>query len=164
MPSTASSDPIRKWREQFGRRMLNLDFAPLSDDPFCASFRPIVDGVPLHRTWFSPGLTTRDHELVRDGDDRLTFLVSNTSGLEAAQLGRSVRLSAREATLLCVDTTGHVGTHRHFSFDAMMIPRTEFLDRAPGAIDWIAGVGAVVPAAHLHARLGETDCRVGSAP
>jgi hypothetical protein len=115
--------------------MLNLDFAPLSDDPFLANFRPLVAGTPLVRSWFSPGLTTRDDELVRDGDDSFSLIISNTKGLQASELGLSVQIGAGDATLLCVDSPGHVGTNRHFSFDAMMLSRAKLLECAPGARD-----------------------------
>ena len=51
----AERDPIRKWREEYGRRVLNLDFAPLSDAPFRATFDLTCEDPSIVRTAFSPG-------------------------------------------------------------------------------------------------------------
>ena len=52
-------DPIREWRERWGRQVFNLDFEPVSDAPFHGSFKSIFDGRRVIRAEFSPGLAVR---------------------------------------------------------------------------------------------------------
>ena len=65
----ALHDPIRKWRDEYARRVLNLDFKPLSDGSFRATVEPIFQRIV--RTTHSPGVTFRGEALVKDGDDKL---------------------------------------------------------------------------------------------
>ena len=62
---TAQRDPIRKWRDEYARRVLSLDFKPLSDAPFRATSEPIFERIV--RMTHSPGVTFRDQALVKDG-------------------------------------------------------------------------------------------------
>lgn len=49
--------PLKVWREEVGRRFLNLDFKPASEDPFRLSLDLIFreDGVGVGRTRHSAG-------------------------------------------------------------------------------------------------------------
>jgi hypothetical protein len=102
-------DPIREWREQHARRVTNLDFEPLSDAPFRASFELIFDHPRIVRAAFSPGLTFRDEETVKDGDDAFSLLTSLSSKLDVSHQGRDLRLGRGDATLLHMCKTGSVG-------------------------------------------------------
>jgi hypothetical protein len=70
---------IREWREQYARRILNIDFKPLSDSPFRASVVPIFDDLRIMRTAINPGVTFRDEELVRDGDDSYWLMIAQST-------------------------------------------------------------------------------------
>lgn len=77
-------DPIREWHEQHARRVTNLDFEPLSNAPFRASFELIFDDPRIVRAAFSPGLTFRDQQLVKDGDDAFSLVTSLSNKLASA--------------------------------------------------------------------------------
>jgi AraC-like DNA-binding protein len=102
-----------------------LDFEPLTDAPFRASFEPILDGTRFVRAEFSAGLTIRSKELVKDGDDAFALTISRSRNLEATQRGRELRLGRGEATLLRVSEPGIVGSGGNFKFEVVMIPFAE---------------------------------------
>ncbi len=128
-------DPLVEWRETIGRQLLNLDFEPLADTPFKFEFKPIINDMRIGRSSYSPGLTIRDQELVRDGDDSFAFVIADSRKLEASQIGRAIRLDRGEAVLLRVNSTGYLGGNDYFNFTSMMIPYREFLEREPRADD-----------------------------
>jgi hypothetical protein len=47
-------EPIREWRERWGRQVFNLDFQPLSEAPFHTSFKSIFDARRIVQAEFSP--------------------------------------------------------------------------------------------------------------
>ena len=47
--------------------MIRLDFEPIPDTRFAASMQPVVPGMRMLRSSFSPGFTFRDDDLVKDG-------------------------------------------------------------------------------------------------
>jgi AraC-like DNA-binding protein len=129
-------DPVREWRELWGREVLKLDFEPFSHAPFRASFEPILDGTRFVRAEFSPGLTIRSKELVKDGDDAYGLVISRSRKLDVAQRGRELRLGRGEATLLRVSAPGIVGSREHFKFETLMMPSAE-LERHAAGLDTV---------------------------
>ena len=107
-------DPVREWREQYARRWLGIDFTPLSDAPFRASVQPIFsEGLRVVRTVLSPGITFRDAELIKDGDNSFSLLTAQTKNVYVTHHGRELRLARGDATLLHVCATGKVGSPRN---------------------------------------------------
>jgi AraC-like DNA-binding protein len=126
----AQRDPIRDWREQFARRVLNVDFEPLSDGPFRASIKPIFERIM--RTAHSPGTTFRDEALVKDGDDRFSLLISQSRNLDVAHHRRELRLGRGDATLMHLCEIGSVGSCDDVGFIAVMVPNSELTARCAG--------------------------------
>ena len=93
-------DSIRKWREQYARRYLGVDFEPLQSTTFQASVRPIFTELRIIRAAFGPGFLFRDEDLLRDNDDRVGFVVVQSGRLTARHLGREVRLAAGDAVMI----------------------------------------------------------------
>jgi AraC-like DNA-binding protein len=122
---TVQYKSIREWREQYARRILNIDFKPLSDAPFCASVVPIFEDLPIIRATMNPGVTFRDEELVRDGDDSFGLMISQSTSLEIEHQGRNLRLSRGDATMMQVCETGSVGSRQHFGYIGVLIPHPE---------------------------------------
>jgi AraC-like DNA-binding protein len=122
-------DPIRAWREQYARRCLNIDFEPLSDAPFHASFEPIFEDLRIARTKLTPGVTFRDEDLVKDGDDAFSLMISQSRNLEVTHQARDLRLVYGDATLLHVCATGRVGSHQSFGYLTVLIPQPELETR-----------------------------------
>lgn len=130
---TTRCSSIREWRAGFGRQMFNLDFEPLTDAPFHASFDSLLDGMRIVRAAFSPGLTVRSDELAKDGDDDFGLVIAQSKHLSAQQRGQELHLSRGEATLLRVSDAGAVGASEHFGFVTIMVPFAELEERARGA-------------------------------
>lgn len=129
---------IRDWRAGFGREMFNLDFKPVSDTHFRASFNSLLEGMRIVRADFSPGLTICSKELSRDGDADYGLVIARSKHLHASQRGRDVALQSGEATLLRVSDPGNVGAHEQFGFVTLMIPFTDLETRARGIGNFVA--------------------------
>ena len=123
----AQHDPIRKWRDEYARRVLNLDFKPLSDAPFRAAVEPIFERIV--RTTHSPGVTFRDEALVKDGDDSYSLLLSQSTNIDVAHRGRDLRLRHGDATLLHLCEIGSVGSYDNLEFIAVIVPGPELAAR-----------------------------------
>jgi AraC-like DNA-binding protein len=122
-------DSISKWREEYARRVLSLDFEPLTGEVFCASFAPIFDLPRIVRASFSPGITFRDEELVKDGEDQFWLMISDSKSLNIAHQGRDLQLARGDATLMHVCETGRVGSHLRFGYTGVMVPHPEWQTR-----------------------------------
>ena len=120
------SDPIREWREQYARRYLHVDFEPLPGTTFHASVKPILPELRIVRAALSPGFLFRDDDLIRDGDDRIGFVVAQSGQLTARHLGREVRLAPGDATLMLMGATGGVGWRESSVLFDMLIPPAEW--------------------------------------
>jgi hypothetical protein len=127
---TIRCNSIRDWRDGFGRQMFNLDFEPLSDAPFHASFNVVLENMRMVRAAFSPGLTIRSDELAKDGDADFGLVISQAKGLSAKQRGHEVQLGRAEATLLRVSDPGVVGSAERFGFVSIMVPFAELEERS----------------------------------
>jgi AraC-like DNA-binding protein len=103
-----SWDKIGKWRSEIARQLLDIDFEPLSDAPFRATFNQVFEGA--FRLSHSPGKTFRDEELVRDGQDHFVLLLSETDFLDIEHRQRNLRLGRGDATLMHVSETGSIGS------------------------------------------------------
>ena len=62
--------------------------------------RVVFDALRMVRTTFSPGLTFRDAELVKDAVDSFAFLISQSKNIEIVHGHRKLRLAQADATLL----------------------------------------------------------------
>jgi AraC-like DNA-binding protein len=119
-------DPIREWREQYARRYLRVDFEPLAGTPFHASVKPIFPELRIVRTRLSPGFLFRDDGLLRDGDDSVGFIVTQSGELTARHLGREVLLAPGDATMMLMGATGGVGWRESSTLFDMLIPPAEW--------------------------------------
>ncbi len=120
-------DPLREWRDLVGRRLLNLDFRPLSDEPFRASIDPVINEPDLRvtRSRMTPGVTFRDQELVKDGTDAFALVMSRGSALAVTHQDREMSIEPGEATLLRVSEPGTLGSAKTFSFTSVLISAHE---------------------------------------
>ena len=119
-------DPILEWREQYARRYLKVDFEPLAGANFHASVKPIFPELRIVRAALSPGFLFRDHDLIRDGDDRIGFVVAQSGQLTARHLGREVRLAPGDATLMLMGATGGIGWRESAVLFDMLISPAEW--------------------------------------
>jgi AraC-like DNA-binding protein len=124
-----SNDPIRQWREEYARRMLQLDFEPVEGTVFRASTVGIVDGIRIVKSSFSPGFTIRDDELVKDSDDSYAFLISRSKHIIVDKKFQHFQLGHGDAALLRICEPGVVGAKTSFDYVAMMIPSAELQSR-----------------------------------
>ena len=129
MPS--KPDALKTWREDVGRRLVGLNFAPASDVPFKARFDVTFahGGVKIGRWWHTPGATLRDRELLKDGVDSLAMVYSERGSIAADHCGKSFRLAAGEATVLHSGRPGALHSSGRHSYIAVMLPRCERLRR-----------------------------------
>jgi AraC-like DNA-binding protein len=132
-----SHDPIRKWREDYARRAVNVGFKPLSDAPFHASSRRVFDALRMVQTTFSPGLTFRDAELVKDAVDSFAFLISQSKNIEIVHGHHTLTLGQADATLLSVRTPGSVGAAHEFGYVRVLVPRHELAQRVAHVDDLV---------------------------
>jgi AraC-like DNA-binding protein len=119
-------DPVREWREQYARCCLRVDFEPLAGSAFHASVKPIFPELRIVRATLSPGFLFRDDDLLRDGDDRIGFVVAQSGELTARHLGREIRLAPGDATMMLMGATGGVGWRENSTLFDMLIPPAEW--------------------------------------
>jgi AraC-like DNA-binding protein len=117
------SNPILEWREQYARRCLKVDFEPLAGAIFHASVKLIFPELRIVRAALSPGFLFRDDDLIRDGDDRIGFVVAQSGQATARHLGREVRLAPGDATTMLMSATGGIGWRESsVLFDMLISP------------------------------------------
>jgi AraC-like DNA-binding protein len=135
-----NQEEVRQWREEYARRLLQLDFEPIPDTAFFSSTQNIVDGMRIVKTTFSPGFTVRDDELVKRGDDSFAFLMSRSRNIEVDRKRQQFRLDQGDAVLMQVSEPGLLGAKTSFSYVAMMIPAAEMRSRLASMEDFRARI------------------------
>ncbi|MBI1385799.1 MAG: helix-turn-helix domain-containing protein [Rhizobiales bacterium] len=130
-------DPLKQWRELIGRRLLNLDFSPANDAPFRSRLDPLVEGggVQVVGMTFTPGVTIRNRELIRDGRDDYALTISRACRIEANQYGRWTRIGPGEATLFHATEPGTFGAGKTHGYAAILIPADHLASRIRGLDD-----------------------------
>jgi AraC-like DNA-binding protein len=118
------SDPVREWRDQYARRYLRVDFEPLPGTSFHASVKPIFPELRIVRAALSPGFLFRDHDLIRDGDDRVGFVVAQSGQVTAKHLGREIGLVPGDATTMLM--SGGIGWRESAVLFDMLISPAEW--------------------------------------
>lgn len=123
-----SNRPLEFWREEIGRKILNLDFRAHGDAPFETDIRSILDhnGVRVVRWRYSPGVTFRDDTMVKDGTNSSTLIYPVTSKLTVSQARRENVLQPKEATILRNWEPGEVGSPLGSDFVAVLVPGDAF--------------------------------------
>lgn len=78
---------LATWREEVGRRLLNLDFRAEGDQPFYFDLRPlaVTEGVRVVANRHAPGFTIRDADLIKDGDDSLALVYPHKGRMHFSQ-------------------------------------------------------------------------------
>ena len=119
------STSLNVWREEIGRRMLNLDFKPYSDDPFRAELVPVLDsdGIRVVRSAHTSGLTFRDKRLLKDGSDTVALIINTSAKIEVEHQGRETTLSRGEAIFLENFEAGKAGSASNFEITSIVLPR-----------------------------------------
>jgi AraC-like DNA-binding protein len=122
-------DPVRKWREEYARRGTRLGFEPSTGARFYASVRPILDAPRMVRTRLSPGLLIRDADMIRDGDDRLNLVVTQTPRYTVWHRGRELCLGRGDATLFQADAPGRSGAAGGFAVIELSMAQADWAAR-----------------------------------
>lgn len=128
----ALPDALSVWREEVGRRLLNLDFRAASDQPFTFSMRPILmtGGVRLVANQHAPGFTFRDRDLVKDGNDSLALVYPVQGRMSYSQRGEVV-LGVNEPVLIDTSVPGELGARISCSYISLIFPS----DTLPAHLD-----------------------------
>lgn len=79
-------DRLEIWREEFGRKIVRLDMAPLDDDPlfYDAAFQSVGD-VSVSRGEISAISCARDRSLLNDGNGDVVMLIPENTTLRVEQ-------------------------------------------------------------------------------
>jgi AraC-like DNA-binding protein len=128
-------DPIREWREQYGRHCLRVDFEPLPGTTFDASVKPIFPELGIIRTKSSPGFVFRDEDLLTDNNDSFEVIFAQSQDLNITHQGRELRLGPGDATIMQASATGRVGSRKRFGFLELLVSSTEWETRSCRAGD-----------------------------
>lgn len=108
-------DPLREWQERYSRSGTQLGFKPETDAQFHSSVQSICDLPRIVRSTLSPGLLFRDRNLIKDGDDNVSLVVSLGRSLTIGHRKREACLSRNEAILFQADAPGSAGTRQRFA-------------------------------------------------
>jgi AraC-like DNA-binding protein len=128
---------IKVWRDVVGRRLLNLDFDPVSPEEFWAKVEPIAGPLRTARVSQSAGCSFRDAELVRDGDDVYSLAVCRGGRIRVTQRGQEIVLGPGDAAFLRTSEIGSLASARPFTHCSIMFPAAELLRCAPDADQWV---------------------------
>lgn len=128
---------IKIWRDVVGRRLLNLDFNPVSNEEFWAKVEPIAGPLRTAKVSQSAGCSFRDKELVRDGDDVFSLAVCRGSRISVSQRGREIVLAPGDAVFLRTSEIGQLASAKPFAHCSIMFPAAELLRCAPDADRWV---------------------------
>lgn len=128
---------LKVWRDVVGRRLLNLDFDPVSPEDFWAKVEPMAGPVRTATLRQSAGHTFRDQELVRDGDDDFALAVSRGSRIRVDHRGQEIVLGPGDAAFLRSSSTGGLASAKPFSHCLVVFPAAELLRYAPDADRWV---------------------------
>lgn len=123
---------LRTWREEYARQMIRLDFEPIPDTRFVASMQPVVPGIRMLRSSFSPGFTLRDDDLIKDGDDSIGIVISRSNRIDVFKT-RDFQLGLGDAAMLRVSEPGRLGSVESFQYVALMVPAIELKHRGVGS-------------------------------
>jgi hypothetical protein len=107
---------LPRWREEFGRGLVRVDIAPLSDDPFHAE--ATLQALPGVRTALCTGSAaqfTRTRAMAAEGDDSIGLVVNLNAKAAVCQRGKERAFGPGDAFPILTDepailtTTGHIG-------------------------------------------------------
>lgn len=139
---------LKRWREEVGRSLLNLDFRPEGDTPFQFRMAPVLVGssVRVVHNKHGPGYTFRDSELLRDGNNCLAIVYPVRGTLNFSQEGGGT-LRPNEAKLLICDREGQIGAATACNYVSLIFQPEDL----PAGIDieqlasspWFAGAPAL---------------------
>ena len=135
---TSRSSSLDIWRENVGRRLLNLDFAPATDEPFQAKLNMLWDGLPVVTMQMPSGRMFRDQSLVKDGNDTICIVIPLGHTVNITHGRRELRLGAGEATVLDSAVTGQIGARLPFRMLAVSAPRSAVFTRLDGGAPRLA--------------------------
>jgi AraC-like DNA-binding protein len=124
-------DPVREWQERYASRGTLLGFNPEGDAPFSSSVQLICDSPGVVRTTLSAGLLFRDRNMVRDGNDNRSLVISLGRGLTFWHQRREASLRRGEATIVQNGEPGKAGARHQFGFYEISIPQREWALRTP---------------------------------
>lgn len=116
---------LQAWRDDVGRRYLNLDFKPAGDAPFHLNLDlHFVHGdMRLARLRHSAGHTFRDRELIeKDSDACFSLLMPRLGLLNVSHQRRSYDVTVNDATVVHNCQPGHVGGAKTGDFSALILP------------------------------------------
>ena len=119
---------LRTWREEYARQMIRLDFEPIPDTRFIVAMQPVVPGMRMLRSAFSPGFTLRDDDLIKDGDDSIGIVISRSNRIDVVKK-QEFQLRQGDAAMLRVDEAGRLGSVESFQYVALMVPAIELKHR-----------------------------------
>jgi AraC-like DNA-binding protein len=123
------NDPLREWEERYSRSGTRLGFKPETDAPFHSSVESICNSPRIVRSTLSPGLLFRDREMVRDGDDHVSLVVSLGRALTISHRKREACLARNEAITMQADALGSAGTRQRFAVLEVSIAQREWESR-----------------------------------
>lgn len=122
-------DLLREWQERYSRSGTRLGFKPVTDASFHSSVQSICDSPRIVRSTLSPGLLFRDRNMVKDGDDNISLVVSLGRAITINHRGREARLGRNEAILLQADAPGSAGTRQRFAVLEVSTAQREWEER-----------------------------------
>ena len=107
-----------------------VDFEPLDDTPFLASFNAPLNQAAVFECQFSAGTVVNCPEAMKGGNDMFSLWIANSSGVYCEHLGHGRhRIDRGEAALTRDDAQMRAGSPAGFKGITVEIPRAEFEDR-----------------------------------
>jgi len=114
---------IRQWQEE---SVQPLDFEPLNDVPFSASFNLLLSQTGVVECQYSAGTVVRRLETIKSASDTFSFIIAKTSGAYCEHIRHDLRSNRGEAGLTRNDSPIRIGSRTGFKGIDVVMPRAEF--------------------------------------
>lgn len=122
------SGPLHHWREEVGRRFLNLDFKPESEEAFRLSLDLLLHapGLAVGRTRHTAGHTFRDREMANSDCESVSLLICRSGHLQVSQGSWDCELGPSGAAMVRNYEPGRVQSLASCDYFGIVIDESQF--------------------------------------
>jgi AraC-like DNA-binding protein len=125
---------LTRWRETCARAMMNVDMAPLGDEPFrCSAELRQLPNLRIAFIETTPNRLTRGRDLIKDANDDFIFVMTRGGNAQIAQHDHEATLAPTSALLVRCDEPSTTVVPLLSRFVSLAIPASVLAPQIAGA-------------------------------